>query len=60
MYSKKFEKLINQFFKDHKIFKTPFKNKELFNKKTILITGGAGSIGSDASGDWKRSTKIFR
>lgn len=46
MYSKRFEKLVNQFFKDHKIFKTPFKNKELFNNKTILITGGAGSIGS--------------
>ena len=46
MYSKRFEKLINQFFKDHKIFKTPFKNKELFNNKTILITGGAGSIRS--------------
>ena len=46
MYSKRFEKSVNQFFKDHKIFKTPFNNKELFNNKTILITGGAGSIGS--------------
>ena len=46
MYSKKFEKLVNKFFKDHKIFKKPFNNKELFNNKTILITGGAGSIGS--------------
>ena len=46
MYSKRFEKLVNQFFKDHKIFKKPFNNKELFNNKTILITGGAGSIRS--------------
>ena len=47
MYSLKYSKSVNNFFKDHKIFKKTFKDEnKTFTGKKILIAGGCGSVGS--------------
>jgi FlaA1/EpsC-like NDP-sugar epimerase len=47
MYSLKYIKSVNNFFKDHKIFNKAFKDEnKIFTGKKILITGGCGSVGS--------------